>query len=246
METSSKIPETITPRRYGGAGVIVLLIFLAAGCGIPNYAYLEPPTLDDKFFEDRIASFYSAMENNPDIFKGYQVYGKFFSNSEIGSTTISTQRELENQGYDKLVTPLDADGNSWRHSPLILLTETEKGESIRFTFDFTGDNPGSASGYNTKISYSGKEVSVARLLNTATPIKNFSEADLIPDDREDDPIDGGDLPSDFPSPEVVGDLYLYLSIYIVSYGTDSDLSPVYSVPLNLGVVELAVDEALGW
>ena len=246
MTTFGKNRKIKTLRRCGGAGVVFLFFLITAGCGIPNYAYLDPPKMGDRFDKDKYATFLNSTENNPDIFQGYQIYAKFYSDGEkVDSGNLSTQRDLENNGFIKLATPLIPE-DSWRFSPLIKLTEAEKEASLSFTFSFEDDNPGTSSGFNTKISYNGKEVSVARFLNVSVPLKSFSEADLEPEDRSNDPIDGGDLPADFPLPETIGEYYLYLSIYLVSYGIDSDLSPIYSIPLYLGVVELSVDETLSW
>lgn len=253
METFNKSRNIITPRRFGGAGVVFLFTIFAAGCGIPDFAYLEPPQNVLKFNNTKESSFTNASDNNPDLFIGYQVYGKFYNYGSDTDGSIYTESnqitsfaKLTSLDFFRLVKP-DTTGTSADPDPVIKLSDDEKGESIRFTLDFNGDVFSYLEEFNTVIknNIDSEVIKVARnvLIEGAVTgervLKSFYIDDLLPDHS--------DLKNLEPPDGEITLSYIYLSIFILSYGRESDgYTPVYSEPVYLGYVELPVDSNAGW
>jgi len=250
MKTIIKPRSSLTPRRFCGAGVVLLLIILAAGCGIPDYAYLEPPHTVS-MFADTVSFFSNATDNNPDIFWGYQVYGKFYNHGSYTEGLIYTESKqvtsfskLTSLDFFRLVKP-DSTGNYADPEPVINLTEVEKGQSLRFTLDFSGDRYPSTEGFNTVISYGSKEIKVARNVLTEgaaagdRELKSFQRDKLDPDDSD---LKNLSLPAGEESMN-----FIYLSLFVLSFGRESEgYVAVYSEPVYLGFVELPVDDNKAW
>jgi len=235
-----------------------MTLFLT-GCGIPQAAYLEPPTFNGDVNNANVSfkvTFYNFPNNNPNIFQGFQIYYKLYTESEFNSswasdkTAILTQSDLSKNGYARLYEGLDNPGDpstvgSVKDLLNLLPVDTANKDSIfSITVDFSNDQPtgsGTNTFYNSTASYNGKTVLLSRYiyqdrldpnLGTIRYPRNLSTVSGFYENDK-------DIPLTYNNPLT---LPLYMGLYAVTYGTEISIpTPVYSIPKCLGIIQFNVN-----
>ena len=221
--------------------LVATLIF--AGCGIPSTSYI-PPIPEDSIVRplegETFFSFGIPVDNNPEIFEGFEIYYKFYRIDDenliakIGDETLATpvtQQSLRNARYRRLSNPVDP-AELESVFPLVPIERIDRSDAdLLITLDFGI--------ISTSYPYSTYgDIYLSRLIEVpgVDPIyKGFSTSDFDTTDP-DLPI-GGNL---------TGITSLYLSLYAMSYGNSiSDLRlDIHSVAVYLGRILIVFDQLL--
>jgi hypothetical protein len=76
--------------------ILTLLTVLVIGCGIPSYPYLYPPEAKDPY-SDSVLTFFHDGDNDPGVFKGYEIFYRFYAGDPNSAGT--SQAEIDMQNY---------------------------------------------------------------------------------------------------------------------------------------------------
>ena len=241
--------------------LILFSTLLLTDCGLPQYAYLEAPSVSANTDESSLdAEFWNTTQNNPAIFQGFQLYYRFFEDDETlktGIGKIKNSRDLTSGDND--YRPLErglngkeeiggqeyAAGEADSRSPLVRLTEDQKNESLKFTIDFGSDQvePDKPQIFDSTLTDSDSSVPPIALCRnppqnrindsvTTRKPRSFKKGDFYNED--------GDIPTDYKS-----DDNIYLSVFVMAFGRQNDGTSLYSLPKSLGSFKLVVDPLKG-
>jgi hypothetical protein len=119
---------------------LVPLIFILASvfsCGIPSPVYLAPP--------ERIStsnpSFYHADRNNPDIFRGYEIFYLFYNSDTAPFDTFASDDEWETYFNGQISTSTIANPNSSLMTYLYSYNEPDHKIRRAYASDSPADEP---------------------------------------------------------------------------------------------------------
>ena len=221
--------EGMIPRNFSLLSVILILtLILSSSCGLYTYAYLDAPNV--KTFTAGIpssAEIYNRSDNDPEVFRGYELYYKYYNNfSEIADDdkTIFADSEpepsdLTGVGYRRVNTVETTDETT--PYPMIPVNYSDRDSSFTLTVYF--NEVSAAVNVIPYVSYSGYSNKYLR--------RNVSELDggdyvyksFISDDTD-------SSYSDMSSGQTV------LSLYVFAYGKDDNVYNIYSKPVWLGYI----------
>jgi len=217
---------------------LCLYLLTAGGCGIPDYPYLSPPVISG--FEGSYGSsayFTNASDNNPSYFRGFVFYYRFFTSQDTLSTAVSSLSGIDDKdslteaGYTFLYGMSGSTGGVITSSPMVQIDLADRSSVFTLTLDFTPDlSPGTTDPeFLSTVTWLGETQYIGRYVkpegSQSSIEKGFQSQHFAEGDS--------DLPSSF---NLGGDLFL--SVYVLSYGMDDDLSSLYSIPKELGRFEL--------
>lgn len=216
-------------------------VMLSSSCGLYSYPYISPPDVRTVSITGGNAIIINTGDNDPDVFRGYEIYYKFYNQS----TAANDQRNDHNQIFNKLNddAPKVLTAAGYRRArtekntrddtlyPMIPVPSGDRDDSFEIIISF---NPVTTSG--------SKEELKAQYLSSVIPLyrdikdqnHDSSEAaasetiykDFNSDDLQYTEYQDGDLPS--------GDVSL--SMYVFSYGIHENIYNLYSTPVWLGYV----------
>jgi len=75
--------------------ILTLLMLLVGGCGIPSYTYLYPPTADP-YAADAVLTFTHDEDNDQAVFKGYEIYYRFYALEPNSAGTSLAENDMQN------------------------------------------------------------------------------------------------------------------------------------------------------
>lgn len=220
--------------------VAFIVVLLSGGCGIPSYVYLEEPSIAiSSSLGDAIkaVAFNNRTTNNPQVFRGYVFYYKFYDSSDeleketkaVKDSSTSSLQSLHSRDYHQIYR-VDVESEKVEEvAPLVLLTDEEKSKAFRISVDFRDDvTPLDVPGkFDSFVSYEGKKIYICRY-----PFQNRetkTSQDQIERSFKLDDFDEAD--GDIPKGYTFGDS-LYMALFVLSHGRD--LSPIHSKPSYLG------------
>ncbi|MDY7027058.1 MAG: hypothetical protein SVR04_02055 [Spirochaetota bacterium] len=80
---------------FAGAALLsgaLLLVLLLSACGIPQYPYLYPP---EAFSETNRVGFDHVASNDPNVFRGYEIYYKFYINTNPDDNNTVVKKDID-------------------------------------------------------------------------------------------------------------------------------------------------------
>ena len=232
------------------------LLFVSS-CGIPQYAYLEAPSVTANTDLGKFdAEFRNNSQNNPLLFQGYQLYYRLYEDEDALEEGIKKIKEFqhltsESYNYFPLARGLNAQeeiggktyeaGEVDSRSPLVRLSEAQRDSTMSFSIDFLNDQIDTGiSGiyFESVLKSDDSQIEIElcrnpvqnRINETATTslARSFKKNDFYDED--------GDIPEEYSS----GD-DLYLSIFVMTFGRQNDGTALYSKPASLGRFKLTAE-----
>lgn len=222
----------------------LLLFLLFIGCGIITYVYLESP-IANKISNhlDYDASFFNNPENDPQYFKGFCLFYKFFESKEqletskkqIENTSYNAVNYMKTKGFKK-IKKVDA-----TYSNTFIIDKKYKNKNIEFYIDFSKDRLDEENDFNSyvEIKYNGQVVSksfICRYIKQNRKDSSIYISAARSFKSEDFVIDDSDIPSGFS-----GDEEIYMILYATAFGWDHNMVELYSDPVYLGEFIFEVD-----
>ena len=221
--------EGMIPRNISFLTLIIIFLTVFTSCGLYTYAYLNAPGV--KTFTAGIpssAEIYNRSDNDPDVFRGYEFYYKYYNTySEIADDdkTIFSESEPEPSdltavGYRRVSTVKTTDESTYY--PMVPVDYSDRDSSFTLTVYFNEVS----SDVVPYVSYSGySNVYLRRNISDYNSSSgDYEYKSFITEDHT-----GGDQ-SDRSSGESV------LSLYVFSYGKDDNVYNIYSKPVWLGYI----------
>ena len=207
-----------------------LFLIISSSCGLNDYPYLNPPGVKISNGIDKIAYIYNRTDNDPDVFRGYELYYKIYNSDTpsdisdddkaIYQTDEPEPSDLTAQGYKRINTVLDTDDSTTY--PMIPLDYSDRDSSISISLHFENISAASqATGYAEYSGYSNKYF--YRTVKEYISLGNYNYKSFKKEDLE---TGDSDLPSSAPN-------YI-LSLYVFSYGKSDNVYNIYSRPIYLG------------
>ena len=254
-------PDPLLPddRRKGRVAVFfitVSLLFLS--CGLPQDSYIYSADSDEERDIDWIFTFDHDKENGTTIFEGYRFYYRFFSNTEyeistqdetfltylislassdLNSTNIKNPASYEDKKYRRLfISPSgsseDPSGNS------LVIPGELRGQPLSFSIDFSSIvlNPAEPGYPVLSCDSLPSSYNLFRYedINPDSFIESFVFISFIPYDFIDGQSDLPDAIFDAPLDEKT----FYISLFVVPYGRDSNLTTHFGETITLGYITL--------
>ena len=219
--------EGMIPRNISLLTIIILLTVLSS-CGLYTYAYLDAPSVKTFDSGSGNALIYNRSDNDPEVFRGYEIYYKYYNNSsEIADDdkTIFDESEpepsdLTSVGYRRVNTVKTTEDTT--SYPMIPVDYSDRDSSFTLTVYFN-EVSSNVVPYVEYLSY--PDVELYRNVydyNSSSDSNEYNS--FIPDDYSE-----GDQ-SDRSSDKSV------LSLYVFAYGKDDNVYNVYSKPVWLGYI----------
>ncbi len=78
--------------RFVSAQLLLLLLIVVSGCGIPSFVYIAPANRGN--VDETEVSFFHNTNNNIDQFTGYDIYYKFYENSSAGNSSCRNEKNF--------------------------------------------------------------------------------------------------------------------------------------------------------
>lgn len=218
---------------------VALISLLLPGCGISSYPYLHPPLVSSTLSDEKILNFTNPTDNDPNIFLGFEVYYKFYSQDpsidEIGTAdrasiisnpTIST---IENLHYHRLFLLSSATTVS-EDVPSILVPFASRESNFTVTINFS--NISSVSFPQVEYLSTTDQIGrwVRAVSSTAYQLLGFDSGSF-------DNIDYTDIDSSLYNGSPYDDIWC--SLYVLSYGRYDIVSNLYSEPVFLGNIKFS-------
>ena len=214
--------EGMIPRNFLFIFIVILIIL--SSCGLYDSPYIEAPDVKTVIVSGS-AEIYNRSDNDPEIFRGYEIYYKYYDSASydwedddktIFLTSDPEPGDLTAVGYRRVNTVLTTDETTYY--PMIPVDYSDRDSSFTITIYLPGtdDVPYvSYPGYSNI--YIRRNVTEANLTTGKTEYRTF---------RSSDHSDGnqGDRPSDEKT----------LSLYVFAYGKDDNVYNIYSKPVWLG------------
>ena len=222
--------EGMIPRNITFSVIIILLTFLSS-CGLYTYAYLEAPGVSTMVGSGN-AEIYNRSDYDPDVFRGYELYYKFYTDSTerisndktIFATSEPEPSDLTAVGYSRINTVLSADDST--SYPMVPVDYSDRDTAFTLTVNFDQ----LSSGVVPYVSYSG--YSDVFLRRTASEYNSLSKDYEYKSFR---PVDYDTGDSDWSPGETE------LSLYVFAYGKDDNVYKIYSKPVWLGYINITTD-----
>jgi hypothetical protein len=223
-----------------------LLACTAAACGLADYPFVAPPIVVPQDPLSARFSFENNSANNPEYFEGFDIYYRFYLDSEqddfeadrgeIQSESeafVDAQRLLERFEYRRMHGhPSETPGNTISQEPLLSVAEAAKKESFSVLVDFEPLQQLGADQSPT-LSYTNSAQTA-----TIVPLRKPSAAsDVEGFDRDVFSTDDADMPEGYRQDQPTG---FILSLFVVSYGRQDLVVGLYSRPVFLGSTEFFV------
>ncbi|MCF7913715.1 MAG: hypothetical protein K9L66_00960 [Spirochaetaceae bacterium] len=73
---------------------LTLLTGLVISCGIPSYPYLYPPEAQDPFATVSVLTFTHDDDNDPAVFKGYEIFYRFYATEPNSAGTSQAESDM--------------------------------------------------------------------------------------------------------------------------------------------------------
>lgn len=233
------------------AVLLLTLVFLVAGCGIPTFTYLAPPEssrIDVEKGISQVTFQHNAADNNPDIFRGYEIYYKLYDDPNDQSAFDADRNAITAEPEITGLTRLNANGfhrivKSDRTAPTLLMHPDIRDDAFTIELNFDesvsreNSNVGSNASANWRVDSEGIDEEVALLrsaLDTSNRPKSFFPLDDTAYDYDVDP----DLVSLSDPQYTITNSRLAIGLFVLAYGLDEDFSPAYSIPVTLGYFEV--------
>ncbi len=204
---------------------------LLLSCGIDSYPYLSPPessSIREPLTGETSFIFSNNTENNANYFEGFELYYKFYS-TDPGDTQFSTDQssveitstreKLETVGYKRLYEyPLNLE------KPLIPIGTEDKNSEFQITVDFSGLDETKP---YPEVLYLSNSLQISRYVQVIGA-DSFYLVSFRPDDFSQvyTDISSSSYSVDYP--------FVYLSLYVLTYGTYDIIYDLYSIPAYLG------------
>jgi hypothetical protein len=218
---------------------VLLFVFLFS-CGIESYPYLYPPEVSSILENEKIMTFSNNEENNPDLFIGFEVYYKFYTDdsghadfgdmtTDINSITSQTNvNTLTQMGFSRLyvVSPPSSVSQT---VPAIDIPFSDRTSYFEVTVDFstiaTDDTYPSCNYLSTSLQL-GRWVREEG--STVYELKGFNPASFP------DTVDYSDIDSSY-----YDDIdYVWCVLYVLAYGRYDFINDLYSSPVLLGKIKI--------
>ncbi len=219
---------------------LVLLIAFLFSCGIESYPYLYPPEVSSILENEKIMTFSNNEENNPDLFLGFEVYYKFYTddsdqpdygdittdmNSITSQTSVNT---LTQMGFSRLyvVSPPSSVSQT---VPAIDIPFSDRTTDFAVTVDFSTV---ATDTYYPSCNYLSTSLQLGRWVreegSTAYELKGFDTASF-PDN-----VDYSDIYSSYY--DTID--YVWCVLYVLAYGRYDFINDLYSSPVLLGKIKI--------
>jgi len=220
----------------------VVLVGLSA-CGIESYAYMTAPSIGGYFSSlTPEAKFYHYGANVEDasIFRGYQLYYKFYSIDTTPVSSLDEYSELSTYGFTRVYTSEDSDSSSPSMSSIynVLVepevADREKNFTVYISFwNLTGDDEPSLTISSTDSSFtSSKTIELRRYVTYSDSALYTGYCKSFHDIVSGDADISTSIYASYISKGTV-----YIAFYAVAYGIQDLTTAVYSDPVWLGYLQ---------
>ena len=215
--------------------LLLLLVLLTAGCGLPSPFYLTPTATPGPATETTpLFQIKSTSENSEPEFRGFELYYKCYKTAddpiESNFGTSSFESDLRRAGFLPVCSEADVFA-SGRSAPLIYIDPTlptDRGEVFNVTVDFN-------SPANAKYEYTGPKTgtffSVGVRRSVSDGVGRFKTFDPV-QFQSTDP----DISRIWTQAKAEGSFYI--AMYTLSYGRQDLGTPIWSSPVYLGYVRI--------
>ncbi len=154
--------------RAGKVVILIVLVVLEVGCGLPSPYYLSPPSVSSLFGQFTLSCTFQNANRSQDYeatFQGFELYYKFFGNTtdstfladqQYGTTSYTPTDLVNSHGFHRVtlgsgtggLTPDSTPGNS--SAPLINIASLDSADlatsfSITITFNAGSSDAGAQS-----------------------------------------------------------------------------------------------------
>ncbi len=216
-------------------GVLVFAVVCLSGCGLEVYPYLSKPVVSSPVsVTDQAFSFSNPGDNPTDIFEGYEIYYKFYLESNylekiqsdiyridtaINAAVAQADSILTTNGFFRATAYNSSD------KPLIAVPDSMKTAPFSVTIDFLRTSVDQVE--YPVITYGS---TTSTMYRAATTITHGDNKTFLPNDF---------LISDIDIKQIVSSPYpsrLALCLYATAYGNYNLERTIYSDPVYLGVV----------
>ena len=205
--------------------ILLFLLIALTSCGLYESPYLDAPSVKT-VVGSGTAEIYNRTNNNPEVFRGYELYYRYFNNSseiaEIDKKIFSTAEpepdDLTSNGYKRVITAETTENKT--SYPMIPVDYSDRSSSFTLTINLPGSDIIPA------VDYLGNTIVIRRAVTKLESGKYYYE-DFTTTDHD---ISDSDIPSDAAGT-------ITLSLYLFSYGKDDNVYNIYSKPVWLGSVD---------
>ena len=225
------------PAALRAAALLTGIVLVLAGCGLERFVILAAPVAIINAADDRF-EFRATSDNSEVEFRGFELYYRVFSTSDIPVNFYNTFDELVAAAYRRVYDPAWAPGSTSFRKPLIRPDPADYGKSYTVTVDFSAfvslaDFPRISTAALVPIT--PITISQARRAVTdvgQTEYKRFQKNDFDATDA--------DITADLYNTYISLGLNVKLVMFVVSYGVDTSSNlEVYSLPVWLGDEDIA-------
>ncbi len=212
---SATITASIVARIASIAATVAVLI----GCGIPDLAYLEPPTLGTVTDFPATVTFLHSTDNNTDSFSGYELYYKIYAPAAgderfqadraaiVDASPGAVGATIAGRGYLR-IHRLPDDGRAFDGKPVLNVPPADRGTRFTVTVEFQQvAQTGAAASWDAAEARNVLLLRNQSALGNPTPPIGFAEEDFSP------------THADLPGLEL-DERGLMMGLVVVSYGTD--------------------------
>jgi hypothetical protein len=217
--------------------LLLLLVLLTAGCGLPSPFYLTPPATPTPLATPTGTPYFQVISTTANIepeFRGFELYYKCYKTTgdpiESDFGTSSFESDLRRAGFLPVCSETDVFA-SGRSAPLIYIDPTpptDRGEAFTITVDFN-------SPANAKYEYTGPKtgtffsVGVRRSVSDGVgKFKTFDPTQFQSTDV--------DISRIFADAQLAGEFYI--AMYAMSYGKQDLATTIWSSPVYLGYIHI--------
>ena len=217
-------------------------IMLLSTCGLYSYPYISAPDVTTVSSTGGEARIINTGDNDPEVFRGYEIYYKFYNQSTasrdqqndhniiFNKLSDNAPKILASAGYRRVRTEKNTRDDTLY--PMIPVPAGSRDDRFDLTINFSPITT-NGSKEELKIRYLGTELSLYRDVVDQAPDTGESPSasdtvykDFNSDDLEYTEYGDSDLPSESVS----------VSMYVVSYGIHENIYNLYSTPVWLGYV----------
>jgi hypothetical protein len=211
-------------RKLGSLAAATILAL--AGCGLDSWPYLDPPglpewTASDLREEFQIKNVATAVPE----FRGFELYYKFHTESQVRETTIKTREALVSAQFRRVYA--DTDTLDAFNPPVIKVAIGDRNTNFDTVAFFTPDNDPANPPFADYDYISGvpvADIALRRAVKDFGVLKEFDLGSLAVTDE--------DIAAIWTEAQTDG--YVYLVLYAISYGLKDFSTPLYSEAQYLG------------
>jgi hypothetical protein len=214
--------------------LVLTALLLLVSCGIPSFAYLEPPTVESTTESDPVLRFHHNTINDTDYIYGYDLFYKFYATSAELTTdaalieSVTTHATLM-EGASRIFPLYRRDGSNVKvtDSPLIQTDAFDEATATLFHLAYTVNpliltnfSAGPSTTNIYRISSNGTETDANLPFSFSSESLDPSWED-VPDGFDDNPVNAE----------------IYVGFYACAFGYD-EFTKIYSKTILLATKKI--------